>query len=152
MHKKLIALLASLLATFVVAGGALSSPALADSPHYVQGPTATVDGNSLTVSWKAAGLGNTVTSVDFALTGTITTTSQCFTKSGNPVNGVPKSETINVNATGSFPVRNGQTTGSLTVAPISTLQCTGNQRVVILDASFDLTLTGDALPPVHITG
>jgi hypothetical protein len=152
MHKKLIALLASLLATFVVAGGALSSPALADSPHYVQGPTATVDGNSLTVSWKAAGLGNTVTSVDFALTGTITTTSQCFTKSGNPVNGVPKSETINVNATGSFPVRNGQTTGSLTVAPISTLQCTGNQHVVILDASFDLTLTGDDLPPVHITG
>jgi hypothetical protein len=152
MHKKLFALLASLLATFVVAGGALSSPALADSPHYVQGPTATVSGNSLTVSWKAAGLGNTVTSVDFALTGTITTTSQCFTKSGNPVNGVPKSETINVNATGTFPVRNGQTTGTLTVSPISTLQCTGNQHVVILDASFDLTLTGDDLPPVHITG
>jgi hypothetical protein len=152
MHKKLFALLASLLATFVVAGGALSSPALADSPHYVQGPTATVSGNSLTVSWKAAGLGNTVTSVDFALTGTITTTSQCFTKSGNPVNGVPKSETINVNATGTFPVRNGQTTGSLTVSPISTLQCTGNQHVVILSASFDLTLTGDDLPPVHITG
>jgi hypothetical protein len=152
MHKKLFALLASLLATFVVAGGALSSPALADSPHYVQGPTATVSGNSLTVSWKAAGLGNTVTSVDFALTGTITTTSQCFTKSGNPVNGVPKSETINVNATGTFPVRNGQTTGTLTVSPISTLQCTGNQHVVILDASFDLTLTGDDLPPVRITG
>ena len=152
MHKKLFALLASLLATFVVAGGALSSPALADSPHYVQGPTATVAGNSLTVSWKAAGLGNTVASVDFALTGTISTTSQCFTKSGNPVNGVPKSETIDVNATGSFPVRNGQTTGSLTVSPISTLQCTGNQHVVILSASFDLTLTGDDLPPVHITG
>jgi hypothetical protein len=152
MHKKLFALLASLLATFVVAGGALSSPALADSPHYVQGPTATVSGNSLTVSWKAAGLGNTVTSVDFTLTGTITTTSQCFTKSGNPVNGVPKTETIDVNATGTFPVRNGQTTGSLTVSPISTLQCTGNQHVVILDASFDLTLTGDSLPPVHITG
>jgi hypothetical protein len=152
MHKNLFALLASLLATLVVAGGAMSSPALADSPHYVQGPTATVSGYSLTVSWKAAGLGNTVTSVDFALTGTINTTSQCFTKSGNPVNGVPKSETINVNATGTFPVRNGQTTGSLTVSPISTLQCTGNQHVVILSASFDLTLTGDDLPPVHITG
>jgi hypothetical protein len=152
MHKKLFALLASLLATLVVAGGALSSPALADSPHYVQGPTATVNGNSLTVSWKAAGLGNTTTSVDFALTGTITTTSQCYTKSGNPVNGVPKTETIDVNATGTFPVRNGQTTGSLTVSPISTLECTGNQHVVILDASYDLTLTGDGLPAVHITG
>ena len=126
--------------------------ALADSPHYVKGPTATVSGNSLVVSWKAAGLGNTVTSVDFALTGTVTTTSQCFTKSGNPVNGVPKSETNNVNATGTFPVRNGQTTGSFTVSPLSTLTCTGNQHVEVLSASFDLTLTGNDLPPVHLTG
>ena len=51
--------------------------AQADSPHYIKGPTATVEGNSLVVSWKAAGLGNTVTFVDFALTGTVTANSQC---------------------------------------------------------------------------
>jgi hypothetical protein len=137
----------------VFATAALAVPAaLADSPHYVKGPTATVSGNSLVVSWKAAGLGNTVTSVDFNLSGTVTTESQCFTKSGNPVNGVPKSETIDVNATGTFPVRNGQVTGSLTISPISTLECTGNQHVVILSASFDLTLTGNDLPPAHLTG
>jgi len=137
----------------VFATAALAVPAaLADSPHYVKGPTATVSGNSLVVSWKAAGLGNTVTSVDFNLSGTVTTESQCFTKSGNPVNGVPKSETIDVNATGTSPVRNGQVTGSLTISPISTLECTGNQHVVILSASFDLTLTGNDLPPVHLTG
>jgi hypothetical protein len=136
----------------VCATAALAVPAaLADSPHYIKGPTATVQGNSLVVSWKAAGLGNTVTSVDFNLTGTVTTTSQCFTKSGNPVNGVPKSETVDVNAGGTFPVRNGQVTGSLTVSPISTLTCTGNQQVRILSASFDLTLTGNDLPPVHLT-
>jgi hypothetical protein len=137
----------------VFATAALAVPAaFADSPHYIKGPTATVQGNSLVVSWKAAGLGNTVTSVDFSLTGTVSTTSQCFTKSGNPVNGVPKSETVDVNATGTFPVRNGQVTGSLTVSPISTLTCTGNQEVRILSASFDLTLTGNDLPPVHLTG
>jgi hypothetical protein len=130
----------------------MASAALADSPHYIKGPTATVEGNSLTVSWKAAGLGNTVTSVDFSLTGTADVTSQCFTKSGNPVNGVPKQETVDVDVTGSFPVRNGQTTGSLTVSPLSTLTCTGSQQVRILDVSFDLTLTGDSLPPVHLTG
>ena len=150
MGRKLITLMASLFAALVVTALG-TSPALADSPHYVQGPTATVQDNSLVVAWKAAGLGNTVTSVDFALTGTVTTTSQCFTKSGNPVNGVPKTETIAVNATGSFPVRNGQTTGSFTVSPLSTLECTGNQHVVILSAAFDLTLTGDDLPPVHLT-
>jgi hypothetical protein len=127
-------------------------PALADSPHYIKGPTATVSGNSLTVSWKAAGLGNTATTANFALTGTANVSSQCFTKSGNPVNGVPKRERVNVNVTGTFPVRNGQTTGSLTVSPLSTLTCTGNQHVVILSVSFDLTLTGNDLPPVHLTG
>jgi len=147
-HARRVALLLATLAILVLT----AQSAMADSPHYVKGPTATVEGNSLVVSWKAAGLGNTVTSVDFNLTGTVTTTSQCFTKSGNPVNGVPKSETINVNATGTFPVRNGQTTGSLTISPISTLTCTGNQHVVILSAAFDLTLTGNDLPPVHLTG
>jgi hypothetical protein len=151
MRRKLITLLASLFAAFIVTA-VWAAPATAASPHYVQGPTATVEGNSLVVSWKAAGLGNTVTSVDFSLTGTVTTTSQCFTRSGNPVQGVPKSETIDVNTTGTFPVRNGQTTGELTVEPLSTLTCTGNQHVEILSAAFDLTLTGDGLPPVELTG
>lgn len=49
-------------------------------------------------------------------------------------------------------MRNGQVTGSLTVSPLSTLTCTGNQQVRILAVSFDLTLTGDDLPPVTLTG
>jgi hypothetical protein len=146
--RKFMALVAS---AFAVAALAFAPAALA-APHYVTGPTATVSGNSLTVSWKAAGLGNTVESVDFALTGSATVTSQCFTRSGNPVQGVPKTETIDVNVTGTFPVRNGQTTGSLTVSPLSTLTCTGNQVVRILDVDFNLTLTGDDLPPVTLTG
>jgi hypothetical protein len=147
--RKFMALASS---AFAVAALAFAPAAFADSPHYVKGPTATVSGNSLTVSWKAAGLGNTVTSADFSLTGTANVTSQCFTKSGNPVNGVPKSEIVDVNVSGTFDVRNGQTTGSLTVSPLSTLTCTGNQQVRILSVSFDLTLTGDDLPPVHLTG
>ena len=141
-----------LIGVLAVAALALAPAAVAASPHYIKGPTATVSGNSLTVSWKAAGLGNTIDSVDFSLTGTANVTSQCFTRSGNPVNGVPKSEQVDVDVTGSFPVRNGSVTGALTVSPLSTLTCTGNQRVVIQDVSFDLTLNGDDLPPVHLTG
>jgi hypothetical protein len=131
---------------------ALAPTAVAASPHYIRGPDVTVSGNSLTVSWKAAGLGNTIDSVDFSLTGTANVTSQCFTRSGNPVNGVPKSETVDVDVTGSFPVRNGSVTGSLTVSPLSTLTCTGNQHVVIQDVSFDLVLSGDDLPDVPLSG
>ena len=147
--KRLLLALGGMVAVLAVA---FAPAAVASSPHYIKGPTATVSGNSLTVSWKAAGLGNTATSVDFALTGTANVTSQCFTRSGNPVNGVPKSEQVDVNVSGDFPVRNGSVTGSLTVSPLSTLTCTGNQHVVIQDVSFDLTLTGDDLPPVHLTG
>ena len=82
-----------LVLAFAVAMLAIAPVAFAASPHYIRGPTATVDGNSLVVSWKAAGLGNTTTSVDFNLAGTVTTTAQCFTRSGNPVQGVPKTET-----------------------------------------------------------
>jgi len=137
----------------VFATAALAVPAaLAASPHYIKGPTATVQDNSLVVSWKAAGLGNTATSVDFTLTGTVTVSSQCYTKSGNPVQGVPKQETIDVNAEGTFDVRNGQTTGSFTITPLSTLTCTGNQEVRILSVSYDLFLNGDSLPEVELTG
>jgi hypothetical protein len=145
-------LLLPFIGVLAVGAIAFAPAAVAASPHYIKGPTATVSGNSLTVSWKAAGLGNTATTADFSLTGTANVTSQCFTKSGNPVNGVPKSETVDVDVTGTFPVRNGQVTGSLTVSPLSTLTCTGNQHVEILAVSFDLTLTGDDLPPVHLTG
>ena len=144
--RRILFIFAAMLAT-----SALAVPvAFADSPHYVTGPTATVSGNSLTVSWKAAGLGNTTTSADFTLTGTVTTTAQCFTKSGNPVNGVPKTAETPVNASGTFPVRNGSVTGKLTISPLSPLTCTGSQHVVILSASFDLTLVGNSLPPVTL--
>ena len=146
--RKFTALVGS---AFAVAALAFALAAMAGL-HYVIGLTATVSGNSLTVSWKAAGLGNTVTSADFSLTGTANVTSQCFTRSGNPVQGVPKSETVDVNVSGTFPVRNGQVTGSLTVSPLSTLTCTGSQQVRILSVSFDLTLNGDDLPPVTLTG
>ena len=135
---------------FAVAALVFAPTALA-GPHYVTGPTTSVQDNTFTVSWKAAGLGNTTDTVDFALTGTIDVTSQCFTRSGNPVNGVPKSETNSVDQSGTFDVRNGQTTGSFTVSPLSTLTCTGSQRVRILEVSFDLYLNGDDLPEVHLT-
>lgn len=53
--------------------------------------------------------------------------------------GVPKSETVDVNVSDDFPVRNGSVTGSLTVSPLSRLTCTGSQQVRILDVSFNLT-------------
>jgi len=129
----------------------MASVASAASPHYIKDPTITFGENSLTVSWKAAGLGNEDPTADFQLTGSVNLTSQCFTKSGNPVQGVPKQETVDVNATGTFDVRNGQVTGSLTVKPLSTLTCTGKQHVESTVNSYDLVLNGDSLDPFPLS-
>ena len=147
--KRLLLSLGGMMAVLAVA---FAPAAVAASPHYNRGPDLTFGANSLTVSWKAVGLGNTTDSAEFSLTGSVNLTSQCFTKKGNPVNGVPKRETADVNATGTFPVRNGSVTGSLSVSPLSTLTCTGNQHVEATINSFDLTLNGDSLPPVNFTG
>ena len=125
--------------------------ALADSPHFIGTPSATVSGNALTVTFKAAGLGNGPYA-DFSLTGSVDVFSRCFNHGGNKPQADNKQETITVNQTQSFPVSHGQTTGSFTVTPLSTLTCPGNQIVVIQSVSFDLLLTGPGGITAPITG
>jgi hypothetical protein len=113
--------------------------AWADSPHIVGTPTATVSGNSLTLTASVAGLGN-VPTVTLSLEGSATVSSRCFTKSGNKPQAANKQETIDVNQTEDFPVRNGRTNASFTVSPLSTLECPKGQVVVIESVTFDLDL------------
>lgn len=120
------------------------SPAMAASPHFIGTPTLTVSGNSLTVTFKAAGLGN-ASGATFNLSGDVNVSSRCYTKSGNKPQAANKQETIAVNDTKTFDVTNGQTTGSFTVSPLSTLSCPGGQHVVIESISYDLFLTGQGL-------
>jgi type II secretory pathway pseudopilin PulG len=136
--KRLTLLVAAVLAFAAVA----ATPALAASPHFVGTPSATVSGNTLTVTFKAAGLGNETT-VPITLSGDVTVGSRCYTKSGNKPQAANKQETIHVDQTQDFPVRNGQTTGSFTVTPLSTLSCPGGQHVVIESVDYsNLALTG----------
>jgi hypothetical protein len=125
----------------LAAAAVLSSAAVAASPHFIGNPSASVSGNSLTVSFKAAGLGN-ISTVDFTLTGTVDVSSRCYNRGGNKPQADNKQETIAVDQSGSFPVRNGSTTGSFTVTPLSTLTCPGNQVVRIESFSYDLDLDG----------
>ena len=121
-----------------------TTAAQAGNPHVVKGPDASVSGNTLTVTASIAGLGN-VPSATFSLDGTVSVSSRCYTKSGNTPQAANKQENIAVNATDTFPVRNGRTNVSFSVTPLSTLKCPGGQRVVIEDVSFDLTLSGEGL-------
>jgi hypothetical protein len=123
-----------------------AAPVLAANPHFIGTPTATTSGSTLTVKFKAAGLGNAPTA-DFTLTGTATVSSRCYTKSNNKPQAANKQETASLSTTGSFPVRNGQTTGTLTLtASAPTLECPPGQRVVTESISFsNVMLSGMGL-------
>ena len=123
-----------------------ATPVLAANPHWIGTPTKTVSGNTLTVSFKAAGLGN-VPTADFTLSATATTFSRCYTKSNNKPQAANKRETSSLSTTQTFPVRNGQTTGKLTLtAPPSTLECPPGQKVVVESVSFsNVSISGMGL-------
>ncbi len=113
--------------------------AWADSPHIVGNPSATVSGNTLTLSASVAGLGN-ASSATFTLEGPVTVSSRCYTKSGNKPQAANKQETINVSQTETFAVRNGRTNATFMVTPLSTLRCPNGQIVVIESVTYNLDL------------
>ena len=124
--------------------GLVAGPAAAGNPHVVKGPAVSVSGNTLTITASIAGLGN-VPSASFTLTGTVDVFSQCYNKGGHNPAADNKEETVAVNESGTFPVRNGRTNVSFAVSPLSTLDCPGNQVVRIESVSWDLTLAGEGL-------
>jgi hypothetical protein len=136
-HLKALAFLLVLAAVAVPA-------AFAASPHFIGTPQLTQTSDSITVTFKAAGLGN-VTSATFSLDGTVDVSSRCYTKKGNTPEATNKQDLISVNDSEPFAVSSGQTTGSFTISPLSTLSCPGGQHVVIESVTYDLTLSGQGL-------
>jgi len=137
--KRLLVVAVTILTLGLVAG-----PAFAANPHVVKGPDVTQDGNALVITASIAGLGN-VPTADFTLSGDVTVFSQCYNRGGKNPAADNKEETIAVNQTDTFPVRNGRTNVSFTIEPLSTLRCPGGQRVVIESVDYDLLLSGQGL-------
>lgn len=149
MYRKTAILIAVLTALIITAGAAMAA-----NGHYVVGPNVSVSGTALTISGKAAGLGQGSTTANWTLTGTVDVFSRCYNRGGNKPQAENKQETLAVNQAGSFAVRNGQVTFSISVTPLSTLTCPGNQVVVIESVSYDLNLTWPGFPSLdaHLVG
>jgi hypothetical protein len=132
--------------------GLLAQAALADSPHFVEGPTTSVSvsGNEidLNLSFKAAGLGNAAAYASWSVTGSGTVSSRCFNRGGNKPQADNKQETVPISGSFTTAVNHGSTRFSGTVATVtSTLTCPGNQvvRIESFSATGTLSLVGSSL-------
>jgi hypothetical protein len=111
---------AGLALTLCLAG--LATPAFAGSPHFVGTPTATISGDTVTVSGKEAGLGN-----EDQINVVVTADAACI----NPGDQHPQAANKeSFNAAGDFPVQNGKADFRLTVVAAFQPACSPPMTVV----------------------
>ena len=149
MRRLLFLILGSLvtgLSALMLAAG----PAAADSPHFISEGTASITSAGLynVSNFKEAGLGNTVSTEAVTLSATSTATYACINGGGKHPSATNK-ETVTgaVSFTGSFPVRNGSTTGSIMVGPpgAGSFTCPSGQTLTLAFVSYTgVVLTGVA--------
>ena len=142
MRKLVIASLVVLAGVFAVVPAAQ-----ADSPHFISA-SATINGSGqLVCSFKEAGLGNTLTVADISCSADATAVYQCFNNGGqHPKAGNKETVGGPVSNGGQFPVRNGQTTGSITVSPPGQgdFSCPSGQTLFLQSVSYtNIVLSGE---------
>jgi hypothetical protein len=122
----------------VLGASLMSTPAWAGSPHFVDDKaTATVDGDTVTVTFKEAGLGD-----EPQVHVVLTADAACINPGGNhPQAGNKES----FNAAGDFPVQNGKAEGSLSVTAVFQPSCSPPMSVawsniVLTDETSGITL------------
>ena len=126
-----------------------ATSALADSPHFLfaDNSVSSTTG-ALTTSFKDAGLGTGTTSIQITLTvNNATAVYQCFNNGGNhPKAGNKETVSTSLTTSGTFPVRNGQVTASLTVGPPGpgSFACPSGQTLFLQSASYSGTTVSDA--------
>jgi hypothetical protein len=124
----------------LVAFGAFAATARADSPHFISA-SASIDNSTgnLICTFKEAGLGQ-VPTANVTCSASATVVYQCFNNGGNhPKAGNKETIHANVSGGGTFPVRNGQTTGSITVAPPGpgSFSCPSGQTLFLQSVEYD---------------
>jgi hypothetical protein len=103
---------------------------------------------NLVCTFKEVGLGNTAATEEVTCSADATAVYACLNGGGNHPKAANKA-TVNgpVSGGGVFPVRNGSTTGSITVSPPSagSFSCPNGQRLVLASVCYaNVTLTGAA--------
>ena len=151
--KRLLAVSAVLVTALF---GALPA-AWADSPnfHYANASVSTSTG-ALNVSFKETGLGTTVSTETITLhVDLATAVYQCWNNGGNhPKAGNKETVSTSLTTSQTFPVRNGQTTGTISAGPPSpgSFSCPPGQTLYLMSVTYSgITLTGSAGDTIDAT-
>jgi hypothetical protein len=137
------------IAALVVLVGVLAvvPAAQADSPHFIKASATLNNSGQLVCTFKEAGLGNTLTTANISCSADATAVYQCFNNGGNHPQAGNK-ETVGgpVSNGGAFPVRNGSTSGSITVNPTGpgSFSCPGGQTLFLQSVTYtNIVLSGE---------
>jgi hypothetical protein len=121
--------------------------AQADSPHFINASASINSSGQLVCSFKEAGLGTTLETARISCSADATAVYQCFNNGGkHPKAGNKETVGGPVSNSGEFPVRNGQTTGSLTVSPPGPgdFSCPSGQTLFLQSVSYtNIVLSGE---------
>jgi len=136
--------------------GTMPGPAWAASPHFISASASVDNTGNLVATFKEAGLGTTTTTEVITLSANASATYFCVNGGGKHPSATNK-ETVTapVSAGGSFPVSNGQTTGSLSAKPPGpgTFSCPSGQTLDLVSVSYtSVELTGLAGDTANIPG
>jgi hypothetical protein len=138
------------IAALVVLVGVLAvvPVAQADSPHFIKASASINSAGQLVCTFKEAGLGNTLTTANVSCAADATAVYQCFNNGGNhPKAGNKETVQTSLTTTGNFPVRNGQTTGTISAGPPSQgdFTCPSGQSLFLQSVTYSgITVTGSA--------
>ena len=113
------------------------------SPQFLRAPSASLGSPKVIVGWTEVGLGNTDT-VAYIASATAAARYQCINRGNNCPAASNKEDVLtDLSVSGTFAVKNGRITDTLTIpAPPATLVCPGNQVVGVASVVFtNITLT-----------
>ncbi len=141
--------IAFILITTVSAVVLTATSALADSPHFLFATNSVSSTTgALTTSFKDAGLGTGATSIQITLTvDNATAVYQCFNNGGkHPMAGNKETVSTSLSTTGTFPVRHGATTSSISAGPPGpgAFSCPSGQTLFLQSVTYTGTNVSDA--------
>ncbi len=124
--------------------------AYAVSPHFISASSGLTSSGDLTCTFKEAGLGNLgFSNIKETCSADASAIWGCVNNGGNHPQAANK-ETVTgtVSNSGFFPIRNGQTSGTITVSPpspTSDFSCPNGQHLELLSASYTNVMLCDQL-------